>query len=146
MRVPSNLSRASLGFNMTPMIDVVFLLIIFFLVSSHLAQQEVQLELDLPEAASGHTPAEEEIRRVVINVLPEQQAGKRIMVSGRLVAAEELAQLIDYESRRARREARGQLEVRIRSDRRVPYHVVEPLLVACARSGVWKVTLAVVEN
>ena len=52
MRVPSNLARGSLGFSMTPMIDVVFLLIIFFLVSSHLAQQEVQLDLDLPAKAS----------------------------------------------------------------------------------------------
>jgi biopolymer transport protein ExbD len=146
MRVPSNLSRAGLGFNMTPMIDVVFLLIIFFLLSSHLAQQEVQLELDLPRAASGQRPEEEEIRRVVINVLPEQHAGKRIMVGGRLMRGEELAQLIDYESRRARGEARGRLEVRIRSDRKVPYRVVEPVMVACARAGVWKVTFAVVEN
>jgi len=59
MRVVSNLSRGSLGFNMTPMIDVVFLLIIFFLVSSHLAQQETQLELDLPEATSGTRPTED---------------------------------------------------------------------------------------
>ena len=163
MRVPSNLSRAGLGFNMTPMIDVVFQLIIFFLLSSHLAQQEVQLELDLPRAASGQSPDKEEIRRVVINVLPDAPggggyarmpypptarypAGKRIVVGGRFVDAEELAQLIDYESRRARREARGQLEVRLRCDRKVPYRVVQPLLIACARSGVWRVTFAVVEN
>ena len=146
MRVPSNLARGGLGFNMTPMIDVVFLLIIFFLVSSHLAQQEVQLELDLPEAASGRTPEEDEIRRVVINVLPERRGGKRAMVGGRLVAEEELSEMIEYESRRARDESAGQLEVRIRADRTVPYHVVEPMLVACARSGVWKVTFAVTRN
>jgi len=150
MRVPSNFSRAGLGFNMTPMIDVVFQLIIFFLLSSHLAQQEVQLELNLPRAASGQSPDKEEIRRVVINVLPEPPrgypAGKRIVVGGRFVDAEELAQLIDFEARRARREVNGQLEVRVRSDRKVPYRVVEPLLLACARSGVWKVTFAVVEN
>jgi len=154
MRVPSNLSRAGLGFNMTPMIDVVFQLIIFFLLSSHLAQQEVQLELNLPRAASGQSPDKEEIRRVVINVLPEQQAGKRIVVGGRFVDAEELAQLIDYEARRAPRAPRrgtqgvpgGQLEVRFRCDRKVPYRLVQPLLIACARSGVWKVTFAVVEN
>jgi biopolymer transport protein ExbD len=158
MRVPSNLSRAGLGFNMTPMIDVVFQLIIFFLLSSHLAQQEVQLELNLPRAASGQSPDKEEIRRVVINVLPEAPrgypAGKRIVVGGRFVDAEELAQLIDYEARRAPRASRrgtqgvpgGQLEVRFRCDRKVPYRVVQPLLIACARSGVWKVTFAVVEN
>ena len=146
MRVPTSLSRADPGFNMTPMIDVVFLLIIFFLVSSHLAQQEVQMELDLPQAASGQAPGEDDVRRVVINVLPHARAGKRIMVGGRLMGGQQLAQLIDYESRRARSEERGQLEVRIRSDRKVPYRVVEPLMVACARSGVWKVTFAVVEN
>ncbi len=140
MRVPTNASRASLGFNMTPMIDVVFLLIIFFLVSSHLAQQEVQLELDLPEAGSGQRPAEEEARRVVVNILPQEQPAGRIMVGGRLMQSDELAELVRYESRRVGRP----LEVRIRADRKVPYRFVEPVMVACAEAGVWKVTFAVV--
>ena len=38
------------------------------------------------------------------------------------------------------------LEVRIRSDRNVPYRVVEPVLLACARSGVWNVTFAVIRG
>ena len=142
MRSPTNLSRGSVGFNMTPMIDVVFLLIIFFLVSRHLARQEVQLELDLPEAGTGQRSEEDEMRRVVVNVLPEERPGGRIMVGGRLLAADALADLIGYESR----QADGQLEVRIRSDRKVPYQIVEPVMVACARAGVWKVTFAVVGN
>jgi len=140
MRVPRNLSPGSVGFNMTPMIDVVFLLIIFFLVSSHLARQEVQLELDLPGAATGHRPDEDEVRRVVVNVLPRVQPEGRIMVGGRLMNADRLARLIGYESHHSRRP----LEVRIRSDRRVPYRVIEPIMIACARSGVWNVTFAVV--
>jgi len=138
MRVPTNMSRGSAGFNMTPMIDVVFLLIIFFLVSSHLAQQEVQLDLDLPGAGTGQRAEEDEIRRLVVNVLPETEGG--VMVGGRLMRDGDLAQLIDYENRRSG----SQLEVRIRSDRKVPYRVVEPIMVACARSGVWRVTFAVV--
>ena len=62
MRSVSNLARGSVSFNMTPMIDVVFLLIIFFLVSSNLAQQEVHLEIDLPDAASGNRPQEDDTR------------------------------------------------------------------------------------
>ena len=139
MRVPSNLARGSLGFNMTPMIDVVFLLIIFFLVSSRLARHEVQLDLDLPEAASGQRPAEEEIRRVVVNVLPHERPEGQIQVGSQVLGVEELTGLIDYESRRAK----GELEVRIRSDRRVPYRVIEPILLACGRAGVWNVTFAV---
>ena len=143
MRVPSNLSRGSVGFNMTPMIDIVFLLIIFFLVSSHLARQEVQLDLDLPPATSGHAAEEEdEVRRVVVNVLREPQEDRRIMVGGSLLNHEELARLIRYESGRGV----GQLEVRIRGDRTVPYRDVEPIMLACARSGVWKVTFAVLSE
>ena len=53
MRTPNHTQDGGVHFNMTPMIDVVFLLIIFFLVSSHLAKQEVHLELPLPAADSG---------------------------------------------------------------------------------------------
>ncbi len=140
MRVPTNLSRESLGFNMTPMIDVVFLLIIFFLVSSHLAQQEIQLELDLPDARSGRRVDEDDIRRVVVNVLPDERPEGRIMVGGQAMNAEQFTQMIGFESRRAG----SQLEVRIRSDRKVPYRVIEPIMVACARSGVWNVSFAVI--
>ena len=69
MRSPTQVGRGGVRWNMTPMIDVSFLLIIFFLVSSHLAQQEVQLELDLPEAASGESLTAEERRRLVFNLL-----------------------------------------------------------------------------
>jgi biopolymer transport protein ExbD len=37
----------------------------------------------------------------------------------------------------------GDLEVRIRSDRSVAYANVEPILLACARAGIWNVSFAV---
>jgi biopolymer transport protein ExbD len=143
MRVPGVHRREGVGFNMTPMIDVVFLLIIFFLVSSHLARQEIQMELDLPDAATGHrADAEEDIRRIVINVLAEEPRQQRILVAGEALDADSLAEMVRYESRRSTKP----LEVRIRSDRSVPYGVVEPIMIACARAGVWNVTFAVHEN
>lgn len=139
MRAPTMRARGDLGFNMTPMIDVVFQLIIFFLVSSHLARQETQLELNLPDAASGERPGDEDIRRVIVNVLPNAGGQPQIQVGARLVPPDEIQRLVDFEARHAQ----GKLEVRIRSDRRVPYRTVEPILIACARAGVWKVTFAV---
>lgn len=140
MRVPNNRARSSLGFNMTPMIDVVFLLIIFFLVSSHLARQEVDMELDLPSAQTGQdTDPADSTRRIVVNVLPEGE----IVVGGQSLDPDALGEMIAYESRRGR--APGEpLEVRIRSDRQAPYRMVEPVMRACARAGVWRVTFAVV--
>jgi len=143
MRLPLRRVPGSLGFNMTPMIDVVFLLIIFFLVSSHLAQQEVQLELDLPTAASGHRPDEDRgTRRVTVNVVQKNvAAGKEvtILLGGAEVDGVELARRLAFEAAHSGND----LEVRIRSDRRVPYRFVEPVMVACARAGAWNVTFAV---
>ena len=50
------------------MIDVVFLLIIFFLVSSHLARQESSMELKLPNAVAGKEDFDQTTARITINV------------------------------------------------------------------------------
>ncbi|MEM6331440.1 MAG: biopolymer transporter ExbD [Planctomycetota bacterium] len=138
MRLPTHATRRDAGANMTPMIDVVFLLIIFFLVSSHLARQETQAQLDLPQAATGDNDADDLRPRVTINVLP---AG-RPLLSGVPTPVDQLAARLRHEQSQA---AAG-LEVRIRTDRAARYAAVEPILLACAEAGVWKVTFAVTEK
>ncbi len=143
MRSPTNLGRGSIGFNMTPMIDVVFLLIIFFLVSSHLARQETQVVVDLPDAASSDRPDEEDVRRLFVNVLSETQ----ILVGSQPIEPARLEALLSYESQRPQGATGARpLEVRIRTDRTVPYRAVEPILLACARSGIWNVKFAVTSS
>lgn len=44
--------REDLGINLTPLIDVVFLLLIFFMVSTTFIE-ETELEINLPQAANG---------------------------------------------------------------------------------------------
>ncbi|MBH47828.1 MAG: biopolymer transporter ExbD [Halobacteriovorax sp.] len=55
-------SREQLTFEMTPLIDVVFLLIIFFMVTSVFKKDELSLLLALPKASSGEaTEAKEKL-------------------------------------------------------------------------------------
>jgi biopolymer transport protein ExbD len=117
------------------MIDVVFLLIVFFLVSSHLASREVQVDLQLPDAASGRRPFARPADRITINVL----AGGQIVLAGTPVGKDELARRLAFEATRTGPD----LEVGVRSDRRVPYRIIESILVACARAGIWNVGFAV---
>lgn len=138
MRAPLGHDRADVGFNMTPMIDIVFQLIVFFLVASHLAQQETQVELALPRAATGRAAGDDAARRVTVNVQPDGE----LSLSGQSVSAADLAQRIGVEAQRHG----DDLEVRIRADERVPYAVIEPILTACTQAGVWKVTFAVVRG
>lgn len=48
MKLPP--SEPEEGLNLTPVIDVVFLLLIFFLVATRFDQQEEELDIELPEA------------------------------------------------------------------------------------------------
>ena len=138
MRLPQRNQRERLAINMTPMIDVVFLLIIFFLVSSHLAKQETQMEMDLPNALSGQTPEENEQPRVIVNVLPD---GRMFLGSGEVSEAS-----LDRRMKQAVATEGRDLEIRIRADRRVIYGHVEPILLACAKAGLWNVTFTVVRG
>ncbi|MBM4000225.1 MAG: biopolymer transporter ExbD [Planctomycetes bacterium] len=133
MRIPTRDRHVSLAFNMTPMIDVVFQLIIFFLVSSHLVKQEARMELPLPIADSG-TLADEDASRSVINV----RADGALLVAGRVIPAEQIRERL-----RAWRSEKGEFELRIRADRDTSFRFVEPILLACYREGVSNVVYSV---
>ena len=135
MRIPNFSKGGEVGFNMTPMIGVVFQLIIFFLVSSHLAKQEVQFKLPLPTAQSGLKDKPTEKPRLTVNVL----ADGTLLLAGRQVTAEELrARLAERQN-----DLGKDVEVRIRGDRTTAYKHVEPVMLACARSGIWNVSYSV---
>jgi biopolymer transport protein ExbD len=135
MRLPTRHRSTFEQINMTPMIDVTFQLIIFFLLSSRLAQQENQLELPLPLADSGQPGAADDRPRLSVNVT----ADGRVMLGSTETSPEEMSRRLGVERGRLG----DDLEVRIRADRSVPYRVVEPLLLACADAGIWNVTFAV---
>lgn len=138
MRLPKNKPRGSLEFNMTPMIDVTFQLIIFFLVSNQMAAQETLVELDLPVAESGDELRDEDApHRFTINVV----AGGDIMVAGDALDSDQLSKRLA-----AQRAKDDKLEVRIRTDRAVEYGRVRPILKECLKNDVWKVTFAVAKS
>lgn len=120
---------------MTPMIDVVFLLIIFFLVSSHLARQESRMELELPSASTGQDDVDQETPRITINVLKDGS----LWVAGRPIEVGQLKQtFLDAIEREGK-----DIEVRIRGSRAAPYSVVEPIMLSCVEARIWNVTYAV---
>jgi biopolymer transport protein ExbD len=121
---------------MTPMIDVTFQLIIFFLVSSRMAQQETQVEVALPSATSGVDQLDDAVRKVTVNVTREGEW----LVAGRTLDETGLGEFLAQEQIKTE-----QLEVRIRCDREVDYGRVKPILRQCLKVDVWKVTFAVVD-
>ncbi|MGQ0636192.1 MAG: ExbD/TolR family protein [Planctomycetaceae bacterium] len=139
MRLPTRSRGGGLKFNLTPMIDVVFNLIIFFLAASHLARSEITADVSLPEASTGGNEGPEFVRRLIVTVLPDGA----LNIGGKEFALPQVEQMIVAGRNELSEERRRDFEVRIRTDRRVPYSKIEPLLLACARAGVTKVPFAV---
>lgn len=135
MRARVHSARLPVKLNLTPMIDVTFQLILFFLLAGHLAQQESSVELDLPLAQTGHKAMENSTRRIVINVTQDGT----LILSGETIDLERLGRILSADRRTSET-----LEVRIRTDRRTPYGKIAPLLVRCAESGIWNVSFAVI--
>lgn len=135
MRLPTQNVQRGLQFNITPLIDVVFLLIIFFLVASHFIRNEQVEQVELPTASQGKDE-DEAASRIVITVAADQ----RLMMGGHEATVDEIERKLQIV---AETQGAGATELRIRADRSVPYSIVEPLLLAAARVGVSKVRFAV---
>ena len=63
-------SPEEVGFNITPMIDLTFLLLIFFMVTSKLSKEQKKMDIALPLAASAVRP-EDLSNRDIINLDPQ---------------------------------------------------------------------------
>jgi biopolymer transport protein ExbD len=121
--------------NLTPLIDVIFNLIIFFLAAAHFARNEPVTDVDLPAATSREIETVSP-RRLTITVA----VGPRFSVGAEEQPRDVIEAMI---STQANDKADRPLELRIRADRNVPFGEIEPLLVAAARSGVQDVKFAV---
>ena len=112
------------------MIDVVFLLIIFFLFSSKMIQEEASVDLRLPVARTGQFQ-ESAGRTEVINVRAEGD----ILLRNQPVTMEQLKEYLQTK----RRQGTKDIQVEIRTNRDVPARAIKPILIICAQSGIWDV-------
>ena len=129
----------SLHINLTPMIDVVFLLLIFFvLIAQFSSRQRAQVQLPRPEPSAAKYLYSPDV--LTISVTCDQQ-GKLsgYQIEGQKIRPEQIDVLAHVLA--ARRKANPQVEVNLRADRRADGKVIEALMAACARTGISHVNL-----
>lgn len=137
MKIPNYGQREGVSINMTPMIDVVFLLIIFFLVSSHLAKQDANVKLDLPLAMTGIDNTIER-PQITLNILEDGSW----MVGGQWVSQERLRELI----RQRYIAENGILRVKIRIARTQPYARLADALKLLSEEKIGDIVFGVYES
>jgi biopolymer transport protein ExbD len=154
--MPSFVSRpgvriGDVSFNVTPLVDCTFLLVIFFILTSQLASDNLTaMELPRPhvsQAVAGE-PKAKEVRRLIVNVLSAEEEGltsaDRIGQAGAYTIEGQRVEVGDFDTLvnilRSRQAAgAGELRLEVRADRRVQFGHVQPVIDAAAEAGISKV-------
>ena len=119
--------------NLTPLIDVVFLLLIFFMVSTTFEQQS-RIKIDLPEATAEPTGVEDESLEIVIDARGRYFLGTEQVVN---TTPETLKSAIS--------KALGERKtapVTIRADANTPHQAVVTALDVTSQLGLTRISLA----
>ncbi len=128
---------SSVDLNMTPMIDVVFLLIIFFMLILKIVSEELT-PLDLPTAVHA-SPDEAEEDRVIINLKRDGNIfvdGKTYFTS-KPASVEAFKKKLAYEAQGARGDdGISERQILIRADKSTPYQHVEKILRLMVNKGI----------
>ncbi len=126
MIIESSEPDGAASIELTPIIDMVFLLLIFFLVATTFHQTEREMQVALPASATAG-PISTTLREIVINV----DAEGAVIVSGRPMALEDLRVLIDEAVA-----GNPEQKVTLRGDRTTAYENIVRVLDVCKASGI----------
>ena len=121
------------GFQIAPMVDVLLVLLCFFILTWNFARKEMELDVKVPAAENGREPSLE-VNQSVVNI----KADGTIMMS---------AQPISYEDFRTRMQnvARNNPDysIIIRGDKTAPNESIARVLDICNGAGIWNIALPV---
>ncbi len=117
---------------MTPMIDVVFLLLCFFVTSQIFAQWEAEIDITLPTAQTSEVP-----QRLPGEIIINIRADGEVVVNSRVLDGDALGAMLA----RLAELFPGQ-PVLIRADKAVAYEHVIAVLDRCRQADIWNISFA----
>jgi biopolymer transport protein ExbD len=120
---------------MAPMIDMVFLLLIFFIVASHFTEMEL-IEIDVPVAKNAAVPEDRDHRRTITIT-----ADEKIYLGVKEHDLEDIGEVVEKE----RQKVPG-LKIFLRADERLKHGRVRDVMKACAEAGAAEIIFATYEK
>ena len=126
MLIAADEQQPTASIELTPLIDMVFLLLIFFLVATTFRQEEREMQIALPFASSS-APISTMMRELIVNVDVEGA----IIVGGRPTDEEGLGQLISEAVA-----VNPDQKVTVRGDRGTAYANIVRVLDICKTGGI----------
>ena len=137
---------AKVSMNLTPMIDMTFLLIVFFILTSQISSVESAEEINLPEPRDSVAVEPGEEHRLIINLIPDEANRSQVAAMrvgfhthvfdapGRGALRDELLAAVAHDPA---------VRIDIRADRDAAYSAVYPILRLASASRARRVDLVV---
>lgn len=118
---------------LAPLVDVLFLLVIFFAVTSHYAKNEQVMDISVPAADEGKEKESRNVGEIIVNIKLEGE----IIVNGQQLTEEELLTKLRNIASIYKDQA-----VILRGDEHVDYKHVMNVLNTCQKAGIWNIAFA----
>lgn len=132
MNFRRDMQASQMGFQMAPMIDIMFLLLIFFMAAAMYADMETKMDVTVPTASSGVRSGRQQ-GEVIINVDPDGT----IVVNGFELTREMLRDRLVRVAELYRDQP-----VIIRADAKTEHEQVMGVLDTCRLAGIWNIAFA----
>lgn len=136
MHIPDTDENEQFTLNLTSLIDVVFLLLIFFMVATSFLDPEKEIDIELPQALSG-VPLDEAPDELIINVMRD---GK-LVLSGKQTTSDALGIALERAARR-----NPETPVTIRGDRMAHHEMIVQVMDACGTAGLTNLAVGTLDG
>jgi biopolymer transport protein ExbD len=130
MKFRKNTHLEGLGLQIAPLIDVLILLLSFFVMTWKFSRIETEIGISVPTSDQG-SPASREFNNIVINVRQDGIA----LVDSKPVTDVDLIQRFATITK-----LNPNVAVIVRGDEEVPYKHIVRVLESCKKAGVWNVS------
>ena len=124
--------RLPRGINLTPMLDLIFNLLFFFILATRVRDANLQMEVTLPASTTGDEAPAQTTQPPPSLTIDEHG---RIVYKGRAMAEAEVRLELHHLARE------GEREIVVRGDRAVPYGRVVTVMDLCKEAGLQAVVL-----
>ena len=118
---------------LAPLVDVLFLLVIFFAVTWKAGDQEKLMDVSVPSAEEGKDRKQQSVGEIIINVKNDGT----IVVNGQTLNVEELLGRLNKIASVFKDQA-----VIIRGDTKTEYDKIIKVLDTCQKAGIWNIGFA----
>ncbi len=125
-----------IGFQLAPMLDIVFLLLIFFVVTQKFILNEQDLKVKVPTAPKSTEETSRAIDEMIVNAREEE--GELIVTIDReRYSLEDLGKLM-----RRQVSLNENQPVRIRGDANMTWQRMADVISTCSQAGVWNISFS----